>query len=126
MAGFEHQRLIEYLDREMQDRNLSIAELAALIGLNPSQLYNLRNGKQPGLQVCIDIARALKRRPDYILYLAGHITEEELDMPENIPPEILPTINKLERMKGTPFFDTAINIMEAAVDKVMDLFKIAA
>lgn len=122
----EHQRLLDYLDKEANSRGLTLAELALSIGMTPTHLYNLRNGKQPGLQVCLDIARALKLRPEFVLYLAGHIREDELESPSEIPPELLPRLQRLAQLKGTPFFDTAISLVESAIDQVIKLFKIAA
>jgi transcriptional regulator with XRE-family HTH domain len=122
----EHQPLINFLEQEADKRGLNLTELAERLGISPSHLYTIRNGKQPGLKVCLDIARALKVRPDYILFLAGHITEDELDAPQQIPAELLPTIQKLSRMRGTPFFDTAMRLVEDVIDKVVHLWDVAA
>lgn len=126
MAQLEHQRLMNVLEKEAQAKGMSLAEFAPHIGLSASHLYNLRNGKQPGLQVCLDIARALHLQPDYVLFLAGHIEEHELDSPKQIPAELLPTLARLERLKGTPFFETALDMIEDTIDKMLRLFDKAA
>lgn len=123
---YQHQRLIEFLEGEAAKRRLNLGELGTLIGLNGSQLYNIRNGKQPGLTVCLEIARYFDLKPDYVLYLAGHIEEDELNAPEALPVELLPMLNKLEQIKGTPFFDTALDLMDDVLERVLKLFKIAA
>lgn len=123
---YEHQRLIEFIDAEADKRSLNVSEMAGVLGMSASQLYNLRNGKQPGLQICLDIARSMNLKPDYVLYLAGHIDESELDSPSEIPTEILPTLQRLQQLRGTPFYGTALDLMEAAIDNVIKLFKVAA
>lgn len=122
----EQQPLVNYLEAEREKRHLEVAEFAALIGLSVNQYYNLRNGKKSGPQQCIDIGRALDVRRDYMLFLGGFIREDELSAPQQVPSELLPSLQKVSRMRGTPFFETAIRMVESAVDAVADLFKIAA
>lgn len=122
----EHQRLIDFLEEEAAKRNQNLGELAEAMGINPSQLYNLRGGKQPGLKLCRDIARFTHQRLDYILLLAGQITEDELSDQDDIPPELIPTIRKIARLRGTPFFDLALDILETAADRILEMFKLAA
>jgi DNA-binding XRE family transcriptional regulator len=122
----EHQALIDYLDKVAEERQLSQGELSTLIDISTDQLYNLKSGKQPGLTICLRIARGMNLKPDYVLWLAGHITEAELDAPEVLPAELMPTLNKLSRLRGTPFFTRALDIIEDVVDHMAELFKEAA
>jgi transcriptional regulator with XRE-family HTH domain len=122
----EHQKLIDYLDNERERRNLDQQEFATLLGMSPQVYANLRSYKRPGLKVCLHIARVLRLQSDYVLYLAGHIEEHELDSPNEIPPELLPTLARLQQLKGTPFFDTAVELLERTIDSVMKLFQKAA
>lgn len=96
------------------------------MGLNENQLGNLARGGIPGLKLCQDIADYFHWPLMTVLYWAGHIKEEELDSPDRIPPELMPTIRKLASMRGTPFYDTALSMFENMVDKVIELFKVAA
>lgn len=122
----EQQVLIDFLEEERLRRHLEVAEYASLIGLSSNQYYNLRGGKKSGPQMCIDIARKLNMRPNYLLFLGGYIEEHELDAPENIPVELLPSLQELARMRGTPFFDTGINMVKDVVERIVKLFKVAA
>jgi plasmid maintenance system antidote protein VapI len=122
----EHQRLVDYINQEALRRSLTVTELARDIKFNENHIGNIMRGQQPGLDVCLRLARAFKLRPDYVLFLAGHITEEELDAPQEIPAELLPTIHKLSRMRGTPFFDTATKLIIDVINQVENLFKVAA
>jgi hypothetical protein len=122
----DQQPLINFLEAERLKRHLEPPEFAPLLGISVNQYYNLRNGKKSGPQQCIDLARALNVRPDYFLYLGGYIREDELDAPKEIPKELLPSIQNLARMRGTPFFDQALRMVESAIDVVSELFKIAA
>lgn len=114
------------MEQEAAKQGLSLAELSRHIGWNPNQLGNITRGTVPGLSLCLDIARHFDMKPDYVLYLAGHISEDELDAPEAIPAELLPTINRLTRFRGTPFFNTALKMIEGVIDQMSELFKEAA
>jgi plasmid maintenance system antidote protein VapI len=122
----EHQRLIDYINQEALRRSLTVTELARTIKFNENHIGNIMRGQRPGLDVCLRLARAFNIKPDYMLYMAGYITEDELDAPGEIPAELLPTIQKLSRMRGTPFFDTAMRLVEDVIDKVVHLWDVAA
>lgn len=123
----EQQPLIDFLEADRIKRNMEVVQFASLLGFSqPNQYYNLRNGKKSGPQQCIDMARALGYNPNYFLYLGGYIREDELDAPKEIPAELLPHLEKVSQMKGTPFFNTAVDLIEKAVDAVVQLFKVAA
>lgn len=122
----QHQKLVDFLEKEAAKEGLSMAELSRKMGLNQNQLGNISRGVVPGLSVCLDVARHFDLKPDYVLFLAGHITEDELDAPEAIPVELLPLLHKLVQIKGTPFWDYALNMIEEVIEGVLKLFKIAA
>lgn len=122
----QHQKLVEFLDQEAIKRRLTPTELSRKIGLNENQLGNIMRGTVPGLKVCRQIARAFDVKPDYILYLAGHIEEDELTAPSEIPTELVPSLRRLSNLKGTPFFDTAVDLAEGAIEGIIKLFKVAA
>lgn len=122
----EQQVLIDFLEEERTRRHLEVAEYASLIGLSSNQYYNLRAGKKSGPQMCIDLARRLNVTPNYLLFLGGYIEEHELDAPDDIPAELLPSLQELARMRGTPFFDTGINMVKDVIERIVKLFKVAA
>lgn len=122
----DSQRLIDYINKEALKRNLTISEFAREIHFTENHLGNIMRGTTPGLDVCLRLARELKLKPDYVLYLAGHITEDELDSPDQVPAELLPVLHDIGRMRGTPFFTAALDIVERSLDAVIKLFKEAA
>lgn len=115
----EHQALIDFLEEESQRRNLKLNELSERMGLHPSQLYQVRNNRRPGLQICLAIARYTHHPVGFILYLAGHITEEEWRKTADVPPEILPILEDLEYMRGTPAYQQTLRLLRATLDTIM-------
>lgn len=117
-VAFEHQPLIVFLEEEAERRHVNLAELAAAMRLNPSQIYNLRSGIKPGLKVCLDIARYTNTKISFILYLAGHITEDEFRAERGHAPEIEIVLRDLEEMRGTPYYRVALKALMAAMEIV--------
>lgn len=92
----QHEKLVEFVEEEAAQRRMSLAEFSEAMGMSPSQLYNIRSGKVPGLQICRSIARYTGRSLDYILYLAGQIEAEEISGLDNVEP----LVNDLARRIG--------------------------
>jgi transcriptional regulator with XRE-family HTH domain len=122
----EHQRLIDYITKEALKRNLTIPEFARAIGFSENHMGNIMRGSQPGLDVCKRLARALSLKTSEVLYMAGHLTEDDLNSPSEIPADLLPLLRQVAQMKGTPFFDAAVEIIETSLDSVIKLFRKAA
>lgn len=122
----EHQKLIDYINKEAVKRNLTVPEFARAIGFTDNHIRNITNGVQPGLDVCKRLAKALNLKTTDVLYMAGHITEDDLNSPSEVPADLLPLLRQVSQMKGTPFFDAALQIVEDSLDTVIKLFRRAA
>lgn len=63
-----------WLMREMEKRGMNQTDLAKRGGFNPASLSRVLNGtRKIGLDMAVAIARALKMRPERIMYEAGLI-----------------------------------------------------
>ena len=74
---------VDWLNEQMQKRNLSQAELARMAGLHKSVINKLSRGIviRPEITTYIAIARALEVAPVTVFCIAGFITPDP-DLPE--------------------------------------------
>lgn len=80
---------IDWLNSELEKRNYADSEASRLAGLSHGAIYEIRSGLRPGLKKCQSLADLFGVPVNYVLQLAGHITETA-DRPDssNYPPHI--------------------------------------
>lgn len=115
----EHQALIDFLEEESERRNLKWNDLSERMGLHPSQLYQIRSHRRPGLSICLAIARYTHHPVGFILYLAGHITEAEFRKTADVPPEVLPILEDLEILRGSPAYLPTVKLLRQTIDTIL-------
>ena len=67
------QKLLDWLDVELTERNLSDAEASRRAGLSHAAIYEIRSGIRPGIKKCKALAGLFGVPAEYVLRLAGHI-----------------------------------------------------
>lgn len=120
----EHQRLVDFINKEAVKRNVTVSELARSIGFNESHLGNIMRGQQPGLDVCIRLARSLHVKADYLLYLAGHFEIGDMSTGD-IPIELAEAVSKAAQLRGTPYYDLAVSGVENTLSLIIEAYELA-
>jgi transcriptional regulator with XRE-family HTH domain len=90
-----HQALIDWLKDELGRRNLSQSEAARRAGLSPNTINQIYNGVQPGLRACIALANYFDVPITRVLYMAGHISKEEMEGRDKFAERVLPFWDKM-------------------------------
>jgi transcriptional regulator with XRE-family HTH domain len=63
---------VTWLNRAIQDRGWTPAELSRRSGMHPATIsLVIHRERQPGIEFCVGIARALGEQPEYVARLAG-------------------------------------------------------
>lgn len=82
----------QWLDRELQRRSMSQADLARDMKRRPQVVYSWFNdGRVPSTELCADVARALHLSLELVLKQAGHIPAA-YEVPEPAVPGWLVTV----------------------------------
>jgi transcriptional regulator with XRE-family HTH domain len=91
----QHQMLIDWLTEELGRRNLSQSEAARRAGLSPNSINQIINGVPPGLRACIALAQYFNEPLTRVLYMAGHISKEEMEGRDRFSERFMPLFEKL-------------------------------
>ncbi|RMG90151.1 MAG: XRE family transcriptional regulator [Chloroflexi bacterium] len=75
--SYPHQPLIDWLLKELEERNLSMSEASRNAGLYQGAISAIVSGTQPGLTACKRLAAYFGVPTEYVLRLAGHLPPEE-------------------------------------------------
>lgn len=79
-------RFAEWLERELEHRQLSKTQLAAFMGKRPQTVYSWFNDDTiPSPALCRDVARVLHLSDTAVLAVAGHISADD-EAPAAVPP----------------------------------------
>ena len=90
-----HQMLIDWLNEELKRTRLSQSEASKGAGLAVNTISEIVNGKQPGLRVCIGLAQYFDVPVTRMLYMAGHISREEMEGRDSFAEQVLPLWQRL-------------------------------
>jgi len=67
----------QWIELEINKRGISIADLARAAGLSPGALGNiLRGERQPGIELCHGLSKALRVSPEFVFRRAGILPPE--------------------------------------------------
>jgi len=77
------QGFIDWLQEEMERRNLGIRETARLAGVSHPTVSDILNGKQPSIKTCKALAKVFGKEERWVAVLAGYFKPEP-----NITPDM--------------------------------------
>lgn len=95
-----------WVNEQLNARGWGYSELARRSGLSTSGISSMMTGqRQPGLEMCVGIARAFRMRPEEVLYRAGLL--------EPPPPRVLDEdrLLRLFRQLNAHARETAIGLL---------------
>jgi transcriptional regulator with XRE-family HTH domain len=114
-----------WLVARMDTLALSTAELRRRSGVNESTISNLREGRAaPGIRVCRKLAVGLEVSLPEMLYVAGHITEDERGqwaMPV-LPPVVRDVMERHDPDRARPLTEKEKRMLQAAVRRALEGF----
>lgn len=70
------QEFIDWLQKEMDQRNLGIRETARLAGVSHPTVSDILNGKRPSIKTCKALAKVFGREERWVAILAGYFKPE--------------------------------------------------
>ena len=71
-----HQRLIDWLLRQLETKNVSMGEASRGAGINQGAVSSIINGERPGLRQCKGLAVYFDVPVEQVLRMAGHLPAE--------------------------------------------------
>ena len=112
MVALPNDELINWINRNLEIRNLSGAEACRRAGLNLGAISEIANGRQPGLKVCIGLSELFGTPIEKVLRMAGHLPPEPgQGAPDDLRLKALLLIEKVRDLPGP----SAAAIMDAAI-----------
>lgn len=69
----------EFLKNYRNERNLSTNDIHVKTGVSQPYLSQIENGKKPSIKILKKISEGLKVNENYLMQLAGYITEEDIN-----------------------------------------------
>jgi transcriptional regulator with XRE-family HTH domain len=86
----------EWLEAELQERGWNAQDLARTAGIHPSHLYRVLNRERnPGPDVCVAIAAALRLPPDLVFRQAGILPDAPISEPSTETRQMMALFNQL-------------------------------
>ncbi|MBI9042889.1 MAG: helix-turn-helix transcriptional regulator [Anaerolineaceae bacterium] len=91
-----NEKFVEWIRKEIEIRGWTQAELARRSGLSSGSLNNIISGsRNPGIESCTAIAKAMRVKPDFVLKMAGLLPQSQ-DQPQN--PRSMQLLNLFEEL----------------------------
>jgi transcriptional regulator with XRE-family HTH domain len=86
----------DWLEEEMKERGWNTQDLAKLAGIHPSHLYRvLSRERNPGPEVCVSIAHALRYPPELVFRKAGILPDTPRAEPDAETREMMSLFSQL-------------------------------
>lgn len=106
---------VEWLSEEMAQRDWNAQDLSRIAAIHPSHLYRVLNTERnPGPDLCVAIARALKYPPDLVFRKAGILPEG----PSTVSPETRQMMALFEQLSDEDQHSLLIMIRALVHEKV--------
>lgn len=113
MSGMStSQRMIDWLSEELERRNLSQSRASLRAGLGSSTISEIMAGRQPGLKACIALAKFFGVPLTRVLYLAGHISEEEAESRDAYSEQVLALLDKMTTEQKRAFAEWLRSVVD--------------